>query len=309
MQYLRNTNQVQTLDRGIKRGPKGVEATIGYKLTESGADANFLLFNNGVPSYPTIDLNSTESGSTEVFPNSTVTTRMTGSSWPVDGPTFMTLNVTGSGLFFTASSFISTSVLTTNFIASESFSYGVTGSVSYQTASYEPGPCMETFYVFTGPGVWQYTLTTCNGIAQPFISGSGFELGSFGPVDWDTVNVGGDSTNRPRVFVAPYSSSFLSAAIGNGTTVTFTNMQTGSNGGGKYMLASYIPLNSNEYAYEFVPPHLPPNPPSTFTVCTRFPEQTFFTFGDNQSGVANGTRAYLTRLDRLYITSGSPCTI
>ena len=122
MQYLRNTNQVQTLDRGIVRGPKGVEATIGYKLTESGADANFLLFNNGVPSYPTIDLNSTESGSTEVFPNSTVTTIMTGSSWPVDGPTLMTLNVTGSGLFFTASSYISTSVLTTNFIASESFS-------------------------------------------------------------------------------------------------------------------------------------------------------------------------------------------
>jgi hypothetical protein len=308
MQYLRNTNQVQTLDRGIVRGPKGVEATIGYKFTKSGADANFLLFNNGVPSYPTIDLNSTESGSTEVFPNSTVTTRMTGSSWPVDGPTLMTLHVTGSGLFFTASSYISTSVLTTNFIASESFSYGVTGSVYYQTASYEPGDCMEMFWKLRGFS-YNYDYTQCDGT---LVSGSNnlpTLLGSFGPILWNTLGFGGDGTNTNQIFCAPYSSSFRSAAIGNGTTVTFTNPNTDLLFGNTTLLASWIPLNSSTYDYAFIPAVRVGDPVNTLTVCTRFPEQTFLTAGQGPGASLQGEIAYNNRLSRLYITSGSPCTI
>jgi hypothetical protein len=307
MQYLRNTNQVQTLDRGIKRGPKGIEATIGYKFTESGADANFLLYNNGVPSYPTIDLNSTESGSTEVFPNATVTTRMTGSYWPVDGPTLMTLIVTGSGLYYTTSSYISSSVLTTNFVASESFSYGVTGSVSYQTASYEPGDCMQMFWKLNG-FAFNFTYTQCDGT---LVSGSSLptQLGSFGPILWQTFNMGGDATNKNQVYCAPYSSSFRSAAIGNGTTVTFTNPNTDLLFANTTYLAAYIPLNSSTYAYEFVEAVRVGDPLNTFTVCTKFPEQAFFTPGTTPGASFLGQQAYDTRLSRLYITSGSTCTI
>ena len=309
MQYFRNTNQIQTIDNRVVRGNKGIEAEINWIFTETGADGTLYIDNNGVPSYPPVVVSNTSSGSLPVFPNSTVTARLTGSGWPVDGPTISTLIVTGSGLFFSASSYISSSVLTTNFIASESLSYGVTGSIYYETASYNPGPCMETFYYFSGPGVWNYTLTTCAGIPQASVSGSGLLSGSFGPVDWNSVNVGGDATNRPRVFVAPYSSSFKSAAIGNGTSVTFTNPLTASEDTRAILLASWIPLNSSEYEYQFIHPVEPGNPPNTLTVCTRFPEQTFLTPGAGDGGTALGSEAYLTRLNRLYITSGSSCTI
>lgn len=309
MQYFRNTNQIQTIDNRVVRGNKGIEANINWIFTETGADGTLFIDNNGTPSYPAVVATTTSAGTLPVFPNSTVTTRLTGSGWPVDGPTISTLVVSGSGLFFTTSSYLSSSVLTTNFVASESFSFSITGSIFSETASYNPGPCMETFYYFSGPGVWNYGLTTCAGVPQSRISGSGILSGSFGPVDWNSVNVGGDSTNRPRVFVAPYSSSFKSAAIANGTSVTFTNPLTASVATRAIMLASWIPLNSYEYEYQFIEPVEAGQPLNTLTVCTRFPEQTFLTAGAGDGGTALGSLAYLNRLDRLYITSGSPCTL
>jgi hypothetical protein len=300
MLYLRNTNQIQTLDRGIKRGTQGAESTIGWKLTNSGASGSLYITNNGVPSYPPVSVTTTDSGSFPVFPNALVTTKMTGSNWPVDGPTIMTLITTGSGLTYTTSSYISSSLLENSFVAGTGGTYGITGSVSYVTASYIPGPCMTTFYKL-GQFNWNYQYTQCNGTPIARVSGSGLSTGSFGPIDWNTATISGDATNKSQLFVAPYSSSFLSAAIGNGTSVTFTNPNTGSDAVGTFFLASWIPLNSPTYSYQLLPPS------SSLTVCTRFPEQTFLSPGTTPGGAALGSDAYNVRLQRLYITSGSPC--
>jgi hypothetical protein len=300
MQYLRNTNQVQTLDRGITRGNKGVEANIGWKLTESGADANLLIYNNGTPSYPPVNVNTTDSGSVPVFPNALVTTRMTGSNWPVDGPTLMTLIATGSGLTFTTSSYISSSILTTNFVASESLSYGITGSVSYVTASYVTGSCATAFLkVSNFSAFWNYTL--CDGTNITGSSAGGLITSSIGNVQWDTISYGGDSTNKSQCFVSPYTSSFVTAAVGNGTSVTFTAPLTGSVSTDPYYLASWIGLNQPYYNFQLL------RPGQSLTVCTRFPDQTYFSPGSTPAGAGSGVEAAANRFRRLYITSGSAC--
>jgi len=301
MLYLRNTNQIQTLDRGIKRGTQGAESTIGWKLTNSGASGSLYITNNGVPSYPPVSVTTTDSGSFPVFPNALVTAKMTGSNWPVDGPTIMTLITTGSGLTYTTSSYISSSLLENSFVAGTGGTYGITGSVSYVTASYISGTCAYGFLKISNFSAnWSYVL--CDGTNVSGSSPGGLVTSSLGNVQWNTISYGGDSTNKSQCFVSPYTSSFVNAAVGNGTSVTFTTPLTGSVSTDPYYLASWIALNQPYYNFQLL------RPGQILTVCTKFPEQTYFSPGSTVAGSGLGTEAYANRLKRLYITSGSPCS-
>jgi hypothetical protein len=135
MLYLRNTNQLQSIEGGRVRGNAPAptpSASILYDFSEAGANGRLIILENGISK---VDVTSSFNNSIQVASGSIVSASLSGIAWPTTGSTSMSLFITGANVFYNQSSSVSSSTLMTSFTASANLTYYISASVNHTSAS------------------------------------------------------------------------------------------------------------------------------------------------------------------------------
>jgi hypothetical protein len=243
MLYLRNTNQMQSLDRGIQRG--GAESLISSSVSASyttNSSSLFVLLNDAV----TI-LSTTASATTNFLaaPNSVVSASLSATTPSSSVTMSLFISASNGSLLFTGSS--TGSGIMTSFVVGSDVRYTISSSFNRPAAFELANGLFRTQYTgsFTSPA-WFATAVQSGSMGPN--TGS-INPGFANPVDYVSVQWLGyftPTTTENYTFFA-FSDDAMYMWIGNDAITNFTtgskNIGTGS-AGPNYLTGSVISLTS-----------------------------------------------------------------
>ena len=300
MLNLRNTNRIQSLQEGMVRGgtpPPIPTATIDYRFQENGADARFIILDDGVS---LVDITGSLSGTLTVESASVVSASLSGISWPTTGSTSMSLFITGANVSYNQTSLVSSSALMTNFTAISGAVYTISASVNHNPVTGSPFVPGEGLFAYgfvkggtvTTPGkLTVFNYIDQNGASQSVAVGQYETSSTDAPFIFNTVigfTISGSEGNE-QIWSSPYTSSFSTGSSSTCVLTTFNN-PAAPIASANFWLAAYIPCNSTTFAFRLVPPGQ-----SFSNVCSSYKNDIYFSPGGSFN------------LNKTQFTTGSAC--
>ena len=268
MLYLRNTNQLQSLDRGIQRGPAAalISSSVSASYTTNSSSL-FVLLNDG-----TTRLSTTASATTNFLaaPNSVVSASLSATTPSSSVSMSLFISASNGSLLFTGSS--TGSAIMTSFAVGSDVRYTISSSFNRATASVGDTPGLfRTQYLgyFGGnPAYFDSTVSLGPGTADVGVIQTGFTtsvdfrsaqwLGYFKPATTETYTfdatsddamfmwIGNDAINNYTTASINMGSATLGPNFVSGSPIALISgtqypmrIQWGENMGGEYLSMSY----------------------------------------------------------------------
>jgi hypothetical protein len=274
MLYLRNTNQLQSLDRGIQRGPAAllISSSVSASYTTNSSSL-FVLLNDAVTK-----LSTTSSATTNFLaaPNSVVSASIAGTAISSSNSVTLFISASDGSLLYNQNT--TGSALNTNFTVGSNVRYTISSSVSAASSSIIPtgNGLFRTQYIgyFAGNPAFFDTAVTASVSANgpntvtvtPGFTGSAESinnvsvqwLGYFTPTTTENYTffaftddamfmwIGNDAINNYTTSSKNIGEPGLGPLMLTGSVVSLTSgsfypmrIQFGEAGGGEYLSMSY----------------------------------------------------------------------
>jgi len=294
MLYLRNTNQIQTIDnrgggRGIapERPWSAFSASYGVVLATGS-----LSIIDGSTTIGTL----TTSGSlfnARISQSNEASIVLSGSNAALTGSFTMSLDISSSNYSYT-NTIYSKGIISTTLNVDSGSEYRITGSVIYDSTGGAFTTCSFGF-VKTGlnPATASYIACGATASTSTYIA-TEFTSASLGCVNDDSVvlSPSGSGGQYQQLFLSPYDCNYTLPTGSTNTTITFSapidpfaqspNVST-------WYLASWIGEGTGTYLFKVV------KAGQSISVCTPYPNEAFFSPGSDQ------------RYNKDYITIGGVC--
>jgi hypothetical protein len=292
MLYLRNTNQIQTIDnrnRGLapERPWSAISASY-YEVLATGS----LSIIDGSTTLGTL----TTSGSlfnARISASNEASFVLSGSNAALTGSFTMSLQITSSDYSY-SNTIYSKGIISTTFQIPSGSIYTITGSVEYNPNGGAFSTCSFAF-VKTGlnPATASYTVCGATSSTSTYIA-STFTSASLGCVNDTSVvlSPSGSGGQYQQLFLSPYDCNFSLPTGSNNRTITFsapTDPFAQSPNESTWYLASWIGEGTGTYLFKVI------KAGQSISVCTPYPDEAYFSPGSNQ------------RYNKDYITIGGVC--
>lgn len=279
MLYLRNTNQVQTIERA-QRGnaperPWSAFSASYLANTYTTGALQILNDNNVIGTL-------SASGSTfnaRISASNQAGVVLSGSTTALTGSFTMSLIINSPD--YTYSNIVyAPGAMSTAFTVASGSTYSITGSLTY-TDGVNPFTTCSYYFIKSGhldtPTTASYTLCNTTSSINMYFSSS-FTTASLGCVLNNTVDWTPDGivTQFAQIWRSPYGCDFTFPTGSDSRNVTFTAPLIGQEPqDDNWYLASYVPKGSNQYQFSIV------QPGQSITVCTQDTASVFFSQGQD----------------------------
>ena len=271
MLYLRNTNQVQTLDGsrigGRGNAPERAWAAVSASYLSNTYTTGALQILNDNNLIGTLSASGSKFNA-RISASNDIGVTLSGSTTALTGSFTMSLIINSPDYSYTNVVY-SAGAMTTTFPAVSSSVYSITGSLTY-TDGVNPFTTCSYYWIKSGlytPMTASYTQCNATSSTTIYVSTS-LTSASLGCVVNDSVTLQPDTgpdIAKQQIWKSPYGCGFTyPTASGGGRPVLFGAPEIGPvNPDGNWYLASWVKYNENTYSFHLL------QPGESITVCTQ----------------------------------------
>jgi len=292
MLYLRNTNQIQTIDnrnRGVARERPWSAFSASYGVVLATGSLSII---NDQTTIGTL----TTSGSlfnARISASNDASFVLSGSNAALTGSFTMSLQISSSNYSYTNTIYSKGIISTTLNVVSGSV-YRITGSISYSPIGGAFSTCSFGF-VKTGlnPATASYTACGATSSTSTYIATT-FTTASLGCVNDNSIvlSPSGSGGQYQQTWLSPFDCNYTLPTGSSNTTITFSaplNPAAQNPDVDNWYLASWVGEGTGTYLFKVI------KAGQSITVCTPYPNDAYFSPGSDR------------RWNKDYITIGGVC--